>query len=199
PYKCRHCPRLFRHKKSRERHERLHSSDRKYKCHICGVGYSRSDHLRNHMRSHDLMANDEGYRCPVCQQNYMSASALTNHLKTHKTKSTKQSESPVLSREDSKDPASETMTREEAGPIVKMERFGCDECSEEFLSQEYLDIHTEETHRRGRNQKTNQLKCPLCLESFATTEDLCAHIVNHAPSAGTVPQSSFTLTPSEQR
>ncbi|GFR69761.1 zinc finger protein 423-like [Elysia marginata] len=80
-----------------------------------------------------------------------------------------------------------------ASPVVKKEKLSCDMCSEEFLSQEYLDTHIEQIHGTGSVLKANSIKCPLCIESFATTEDLCAHIVSHAPSAGT-PTSSHTVS-----
>ncbi|XP_005096459.2 zinc finger protein 423 [Aplysia californica] len=179
PYKCQHCPRLFRHKKSRERHEKLHSSDRKYKCQTCGVGYSRSDHLRNHMKSHDLMENDEGFKCPVCLQNYMSASALTNHLKTHKLKyPSEEGEDLGCFKCKKSFPTSEELqqhllTHAEVS-AVKVEKFVCEICQEIFFSQDLLDLHS-----RSEHSSDASIKCPICFEDFTDTELLCQHIMAH--------------------
>ncbi|CAL1541089.1 unnamed protein product [Lymnaea stagnalis] len=190
PYKCRHCPRLFRHKKSRERHEKLHSSDRRYKCQTCGVGYSRSDHLRNHIKSHDLMENDEGYKCPVCQQNYMSASALTNHLKTHKQKSQNPETIEHACLDCNKTFSStETLqshllTHAESPPIsvdstcIKMEKFVCDVCQEIFFTQGDLNSHTEQSHNPDL-----EMKCPICFAGFTDMDQICQHIMSHNSSA----------------
>ncbi|XP_059171122.1 zinc finger protein 423-like isoform X2 [Physella acuta] len=185
PYKCRHCPRLFRHKKSRERHEKLHSSDRKYKCQTCGVGYSRSDHLRNHIKSHDLMENDEGYKCPVCQQNYMSASALTNHLKTHKHKYP----SPEVSEPHVCSECSQTFSKNEdlqdhllthTTPVsIKMEKFICDICQEIFFTQGHLNGHHEQCHSLELD-----MKCPVCFLSFSDMNQVCQHLMTHSSTGG---------------
>ena len=63
--------------------------------------------------------------------------------------------------------------------------------------QEYLDAHKEKTHGRQHLSKQEQLKCPLCSESFITTEDLCAHIVTHAPSTRTAAPSPLALNSAE--
>ncbi|XP_055891595.1 zinc finger protein 423-like isoform X3 [Biomphalaria glabrata] len=184
PYKCHHCPRLFRHKKSRERHEKLHSSDRKYKCQTCGVGYSRSDHLRNHIKSHDLMENDEGYKCPICQQSYMSASALTNHMKTHKQKFSSSEDHTCLECSQIFHSAEELQTHllthttdqylTNKMTTIKMERFECDICQEVFFTQGDLTSHTEQQH--GQNA---ELKCPICFSGFTDMDLMCQHIMSH--------------------
>ncbi|GFO07026.1 hypothetical protein PoB_003353100 [Plakobranchus ocellatus] len=164
---------------------------------IYGLAERRSDHLRNHMKSHDLMENDEGYRCPVCQQNYMSASALTNHLKTHKSKSNDRVNDSLAknSSVDSAETPPKLLKTESLNPFIKLEKFVCDVCSEEFLSQDYLDAHIAQAHRSGDIVKPDQVKCPLCPEGFGTTEDLCAHIVTHASPSGAITHSPLTLTP----
>lgn len=53
PFKCEFCARLFKHKRSRDRHLKLHTGDRRYKCLYCESAFSRSDHLKIHMKTHD--------------------------------------------------------------------------------------------------------------------------------------------------
>lgn len=41
PFKCEYCARLFKHKRSRDRHTKLHTGDRRYKCPHCEAAFSR--------------------------------------------------------------------------------------------------------------------------------------------------------------
>lgn len=78
PFKCTFCSRLFKHKRSRDRHVKLHtgrrpgpawgsarrapllispavfpdSGDKKYSCQECEAAFSRSDHLKIHLKTH---------------------------------------------------------------------------------------------------------------------------------------------------
>ena len=40
-----------------KRHERTHTKERPYKCHLCDYCASRSDHLRRHYKIHSKVAN----------------------------------------------------------------------------------------------------------------------------------------------
>lgn len=80
PFKCTFCSRLFKHKRSRDRHVKLHTGrgaglpptppppptppllthavvspdtgDKKYSCQECEAAFSRSDHLKIHLKTH---------------------------------------------------------------------------------------------------------------------------------------------------
>jgi len=41
PFKCDFCQRLFKHKRSRDRHVKLHTGDKKYRCPHCESAFSR--------------------------------------------------------------------------------------------------------------------------------------------------------------
>lgn len=41
PFRCSYCSRLFRHKRSRDRHIKLHTGDKKYKCSQCDAAFAR--------------------------------------------------------------------------------------------------------------------------------------------------------------
>lgn len=41
PFKCEYCARLFKHKRSRDRHTKLHTGDRRYRCPHCESAFSR--------------------------------------------------------------------------------------------------------------------------------------------------------------
>ncbi|XP_063989750.1 zinc finger protein 423 homolog isoform X2 [Diachasmimorpha longicaudata] len=81
PYRCSWCARLFKHKRSRDRHVKLHTGDRRYRCTHCEAAFSRSDHLKIHMKTHD---NQKPYHCAECSRGYNTAAALTSHMQSHK-------------------------------------------------------------------------------------------------------------------
>ncbi|CAL4119900.1 unnamed protein product [Meganyctiphanes norvegica] len=85
PFRCEFCGRLFKHKRSRDRHVKLHTGDKKYKCCHCEAAFSRSDHLKIHMKTHDTQ---KPYQCSVCNRGYNTAAALTAHMQNHKAKLT---------------------------------------------------------------------------------------------------------------
>ena len=41
PFRCDFCLRLFKHKRSRDRHVKLHTGDKKYRCQHCEAAFSR--------------------------------------------------------------------------------------------------------------------------------------------------------------
>ncbi|XP_043598343.1 zinc finger protein 423 homolog isoform X2 [Bombus pyrosoma] len=84
PYKCNWCARLFKHKRSRDRHVKLHTGDRRYRCTHCDAAFSRSDHLKIHMKTHDTQ---KPYQCTACSRGYNTAAALTSHMQSHKKQS----------------------------------------------------------------------------------------------------------------
>uniref|UniRef100_T1GA93 C2H2-type domain-containing protein n=1 Tax=Megaselia scalaris TaxID=36166 RepID=T1GA93_MEGSC len=81
PFKCEYCARLFKHKRSRDRHTKLHTGDRRYRCPHCEAAFSRSDHLKIHMKTHD---NQKPFQCTICNRGYNTAAALTSHMQNHK-------------------------------------------------------------------------------------------------------------------
>ncbi|XP_015788980.1 zinc finger protein 423 isoform X2 [Tetranychus urticae] len=81
PFRCDYCQRTFKHKRSRDRHIKIHTGDRRYKCNNCESAFSRSDHLKIHMKTHDNM---KPHQCSTCNRGYSTAAALTSHMQNHK-------------------------------------------------------------------------------------------------------------------
>jgi len=81
PFRCDYCQRLFKHKRSRDRHVKLHTGDKRYRCEHCESAFSRSDHLKIHMKTHDNM---KPFQCSICNRGYNTAAALTSHMQNHK-------------------------------------------------------------------------------------------------------------------
>lgn len=83
-FKCKVCGKGFKHRRSLNRHVRLHSGEKNYKCPHCATAFARSDHLKAHIRTHN---NSKPYRCSVCQCGYNTQAALKVHIAHHHSKS----------------------------------------------------------------------------------------------------------------
>ncbi|KAI5116814.1 hypothetical protein M0805_007095 [Coniferiporia weirii] len=46
--KCTYCGKLFARKYDCQRHERIHTGEMKYRCEVCGTGFTRSDYIKRH-------------------------------------------------------------------------------------------------------------------------------------------------------
>ncbi|XP_051959004.1 zinc finger protein 646 [Xyrauchen texanus] len=60
------------------------SSERRFKCHICGKSYRHAGSLINHKRSHQTGI----FQCSICRKNYPHLAALRSHLRIHKGRPT---------------------------------------------------------------------------------------------------------------
>lgn len=56
------------------------SSDRRFKCNVCGKSYRHAGSLINHKRSHQTGV----FQCSICRKNYPHLAALRSHLRIHK-------------------------------------------------------------------------------------------------------------------
>ncbi|CAF0842921.1 unnamed protein product [Brachionus calyciflorus] len=83
-FKCKVCGKAFKHRRSLNRHVKLHSGEKNFKCPFCTTAFARSDHLKAHIRTHN---NSKPYRCSICQCGYSTQAALKVHIAHHHSKS----------------------------------------------------------------------------------------------------------------
>lgn len=83
-FKCKVCHKGFKHRRSLNRHVKLHSGEKNFKCPHCTSAFARSDHLKAHLRTHN---NSKPYKCSVCQCGYNTQAALKVHIAHHHSKS----------------------------------------------------------------------------------------------------------------
>lgn len=51
-YKCRFCPKVEHFPSKLALHERIHTGEKPFKCHICGKGFSDKSNMKKHMAIH---------------------------------------------------------------------------------------------------------------------------------------------------
>ena len=77
-FQCKECSKAFTSKKTLKRHEWIHRNECKplFKCHVCDFGYTRKEHLRNHLK--DYMASM--YVCNHCNKKFCRKRHLKDHV-----------------------------------------------------------------------------------------------------------------------
>ncbi|XP_076322456.1 uncharacterized protein LOC143231724 isoform X2 [Tachypleus tridentatus] len=135
PFKCDYCQRLFKHKRSRDRHIKLHTGDKRYRCQHCESAFSRSDHLKIHMKTHD---HAKPFQCTLCNRGYNTAAALTSHMQNHKK------------------------TRESTSASTVLPIFHCFLCSGSFSTSKKLQKHVETCHKISSSPNETSHRCVLC-------------------------------------
>lgn len=80
PYRCKLCPKTYKHKNGLMRHTRMHTNDRPYVCEICEKGFTVKEVLKNHMRVH---FDEKLYKCDVCEKSFKIKSTLNSHKLIH--------------------------------------------------------------------------------------------------------------------
>jgi uncharacterized Zn-finger protein len=135
PFRCDFCQRLFKHKRSRDRHVKLHTGDKKYRCPHCESAFSRSDHLKIHLKTHD---HQKPYQCVVCNRGYNTAAALTSHMQNHKKEQ-------MLNNNNNNNSNSNSSAHSPAGSVVAVGaaasgQFRCLQCNGTFHTGEELQV-----------------------------------------------------------
>ncbi|XP_030748260.1 zinc finger protein 423 homolog [Sitophilus oryzae] len=151
---CKYCPREFKHKRSRDRHIKLHTGDKKYKCLQCESAFARSDHLKIHLKTHEIKKQ---YNCHRCGKGYNTASALSFHKQIHKKEMEGTIESSSVSSCESS--AKNTNTEINYFPIRHPEDLGesmkiktiCVYCFRWFSSIDVMQEHVQLCHRNLSN------------------------------------------------
>ncbi|EAT37714.1 AAEL010310-PA, partial [Aedes aegypti] len=154
PFKCEYCARLFKHKRSRDRHTKLHTGDRRYRCPHCEAAFSRSDHLKIHMKTHD---NQKPFQCTICNRGYNTAAALTSHMQNHK-KQIALTGSPNLTYSPR---STSSLSSSASNPKRKFSPY----------EQNLMMVN------RSKLLKSGELSCMYCTQNdFSNIEQLGAHV-----------------------
>ena len=80
---CRFCPRVIYNYSWLENHERMHTSERPYKCEKCNFSHAFYSRLKKHMRIHNV---ERPYKCEECNFSFKTIYSLKRHFLIHSRK-----------------------------------------------------------------------------------------------------------------
>ncbi|XP_060537235.1 zinc finger protein 423 homolog isoform X2 [Cylas formicarius] len=152
-FTCPHCPRLFKHKRSRDRHLKLHTGDRKYRCVQCESAFARSDHLKIHMKTHEIKKQN---KIQICNKGYGGFGEQT-HMK----------------EKDGKSEESLANSSPESSLI-------CFHCNEIFGSADSLQNHLFSLEKYEISEKAaspdSKAFCIYCFQEFPSATHMYDHV-----------------------
>ncbi|KAM9327520.1 uncharacterized protein KZ484_018999 isoform 2-T2 [Pholidichthys leucotaenia] len=79
-FPCDKCDKKYSSKRSLIVHYRIHTGDRRYKCHICGTTAVQHPTLVRHMRMH---RGEKNYLCTECGKAFLTSGELRVHTRVH--------------------------------------------------------------------------------------------------------------------
>ena len=154
--------------------------DSQYLCDLCDISFTRNSDLKRHMESKHGWDTKQGHTCGECGKSFSRKDALRRHQLTCQAIRFK---CPRCHRV-LKDIASLTQHMGLC-PVPT-----CGTCQEQFVNLDQLREH-EKSHRKRKTTSdplTHKLKkrkregwfhCRVCLDSFASREELFHHRLNH--------------------
>lgn len=85
PYACSYCDSAFFTSSKLIRHEKTHTDDRQFVCHVlnCDKTFYRKDHLNAHILTHKNKMERDVYTCDYCHCVFMNKTSLYTHIKKH--------------------------------------------------------------------------------------------------------------------
>ncbi|GFT47526.1 zinc finger protein 423 [Trichonephila clavipes] len=191
PFRCDYCQRLFKHKRSRDRHVKLHTGDRKYRCTQCESAFSRSDHLKIHMKTHD---NGKPYQCTVCNRGYNTAAALSSHMQNHKKITEPPTDllvAPYNRGSTPNEQQGDKDVREDDSPDPPKPLL-CNFCPQVCSSPTALGDHVLQSHRSFSSSSPlsesprppSSRACFKCLDELASPNAVCPHKKTYGDNDG---------------
>ncbi|XP_049274720.1 histone-lysine N-methyltransferase PRDM9 [Rhipicephalus sanguineus] len=75
-HRCAHCPYSSNNKQHVIKHERIHTGERPFVCHVCRRGFTQRSALNSHLLVHTA---ERPYECPDCGQRFTHSSTMEQH------------------------------------------------------------------------------------------------------------------------
>lgn len=164
---CPICGKEISYKNNLDRHMRIHSETKSYKCVFCEKSFRASDNLAKHVNSQHTKQNT--YVCDLCARVFYCAVNLIAHKKTHENNRLFQC------NECQRFYKSKMALKAHLFRHTGIRRYICGICSGRFVTNSELRSHDRIVHQR-RELKYECLHCGLKYYSKAILE---AHVRKH--------------------
>ena len=145
-------------------HQAAGPGEKRFKCAVCGKGFSFHSYLKRHERSH---YGTKPYRCEICHKSYRLKKSLDYHVTMHS-----RNKLFASGQAEEANYAAHLRQHEAAGRGEK--RFKCTVCSRGFSFHSHLKRH-ERTHTGEK-----PYWCQICCKSFSWKESLVCHVTIHS-------------------
>ena len=78
--KCKFCGKCFSKRRSKERHERIHTGEKPFQCQTCKKSFNDKGNLEKHERIH---TGEKPFKCKFCQKQCRDKHDLIRHERIH--------------------------------------------------------------------------------------------------------------------
>ncbi|KAJ8680625.1 hypothetical protein QAD02_016412, partial [Eretmocerus hayati] len=178
PHRCQICNKSFSRKSNLERHNKIHTGERKWSCWHCGLCFREKQNLERHFRAMhenskidrsrpngarqynrkdvsngDMKQHESSYACELCDASFTSERSFQNHMDTH------------LNTNICHPSTSQGSNKCRDGSVL----FSCEICHKAFKTKQYLLDHTR-THTGEK-----PFECSTCGKTFSDKSNLRKH------------------------
>ncbi|KAJ8971137.1 hypothetical protein NQ314_000869 [Rhamnusium bicolor] len=153
------------------KHQKVHTVDKKYVCTFCNRAFKQSYHLREHITTH---TGERNFNCGVCGKSFQRMSSQRRHMRTHAAMpGEKSKKSPFLCNICGKSFPYSNGAQRHMRIHTGDKRYECNICRRKFNQSTHLRVHLR-THTGER-----PYRCDTCGESFSIKATLHKHVKGH--------------------
>ncbi|XP_045073095.1 myoneurin-like [Coregonus clupeaformis] len=137
-FQCSFCGKAFSFPKQVEIHQRMHTEEKRFSCHLCQASFSDSSNLKRiHQRVHTGV---KPFSCTQCHMRFAQACNLKRHQMVHTGE--KPYSCPQCEKRFSRQHQLKTHLKVHTGERP----FVCTHCGKRFSERSYLMIHQQKNH-----------------------------------------------------
>ncbi|XP_037561644.2 histone-lysine N-methyltransferase PRDM9 [Dermacentor silvarum] len=164
-HQCARCAYSSNRRGDVTRHQRTHTGERPFVCHVCDRGFYRRGHLSSHMVVH---TGEMPYECQDCGQCFTQASSMATHRRLqHSSRGARHHICPECRKGFSK--------RSDVNRHLLIHRgekpYACSECRMRFTQR-----GTAKRHKQVVHDRQYPLHCPHCGKGRINMGDLRRHV-----------------------